>query len=274
MSWEYYGSVAEWLLPYLQDRPLVLRRYPDGIRGKSFFQKKAPEWAPPWVRRVRLWSEESGREIEYFVCDDVESLLYVVNLGTIPLHIWSSRVSSLSQPDWCVLDLDPKDAPFAHVVKVARAARALCEEIELPAYVKTSGSTGLHLLIPLGGRCTYEQSRTLAELLARVLVMELPDIATLTRAPGRRAGRVYIDTVQNGRGRLIVAPFSLRPVPGAAVSAPLRWPEVTARLRVDAHNMATLPRRMKRLKSDPMAPVLSLAPDLVAALERLRARFP
>lgn len=270
---DYYRSVSAWLLPYLRDRPLVLTRYPDGIGGKSFFQKNAPEWAPEWVRTVKLWSEDSGREIEYFVCDDVESLLYVVNLGTIPLHIWSSRVSSLGRPDWCILDLDPKEAPFRQVVSVARAIHALCQEIGLPAFVKTSGSTGLHVLIPLARQCTYEQSRTLGELLARVIVADHPDIATLTRSPRRRHGRVYIDTVQNGHGRLLVAPFSVRPVPGAAVSAPLRWSEVSGRLDLRKHTMRTVPRRMRRLKGDPMAPVLSLAPDLMAALERLRERF-
>ncbi|MBI4541105.1 MAG: DNA ligase D [Gemmatimonadetes bacterium] len=270
---EYYRSVSEWLLPYLRDRPLVLTRYPDGIHGKSFFQKNAPEWAPDWIRTVKLWSEDAQRDIEYFVCDDEESLLYVVNLGTIPLHVWSSRVSSLARPDWCILDLDPKDAPFAQVVKVARGIHALCDELELPCRVKTSGSTGLHVLIPLGRQCTYDQSRTLGELLARVLVAELPDVATIARSPRRRGGRVYIDYVQNGHGRLLVAPFSVRPVPEAAVSTPLRWSEVTGRLSIRAHTLRTVPRRMKRLGVDPLAAVLELKPDLAAALERLAARL-
>ena len=270
---EYYRSVSNWLLPYLQDRPLVLTRYPDGIEGKSFFQKNAPEWAPEWIDTVKFWSEDSQRDIEYFVCNDLESLLYVVNLGTIPLHIWSSRVSSLGQPDWCILDLDPKDAPFADVVTVARHIRKLCDEIDLPVFPKTSGSTGLHVLIPLGRQCTYDQSKALAELLARVVAAELPDIATITRNPRQRGGRVYLDFVQNGHGRLLVSPFSIRPVPEASASAPLKWSDVTRRLKARSHTMQSLPKRMRRLRSDPLAPVLDLKPDLLSALGEFLERL-
>ncbi len=145
---EYYRMVSPWLLPYLRDRPLVLTRYPDGIKGKSFFQKDAPDFVPEWVRTVRQWSEDTSRDIDYIVCEDVESLLYVVNLGSIPLHMWASRVAALERPDWCILDLDPKGAPFTDVVKVARAVHARCEKIDLPHYIKTTGSSGLHVLIP------------------------------------------------------------------------------------------------------------------------------
>jgi bifunctional non-homologous end joining protein LigD len=251
----------------------VLTRFPDGIHGKSFFQKNAPEWTPDWVRRVSLWSEDSQRDIEYFVCDNVESLLYVVNMGTIPLHIWSSRVASLGQPDWCVLDLDPKEAPFEHVVEIARHIKVLCDEIGLPAFAKTSGSTGVHILIPLARQCTYEQSRSLAELLARVVVTDLPEIATIIRSPAARGGRVYVDYVQNGHGRLLVAPFSARPVPEGSASAPLRWSEVTKRLHPRAFTIDDLPARMRRLGEDPMAGVLDSKPDLAAALGELSERF-
>jgi bifunctional non-homologous end joining protein LigD len=129
-----------------------MTRYPDGITGKSFFQKDAPSFAPGWIRLERIWSEHAEREIDYFVCDDLETLLFVANLGSIPLHVWASRVAAPERPDWCILDLDPKGAPFAHVVKIARAIRELCEEIELPSFIKTSGATGLHVLITLGGQ--------------------------------------------------------------------------------------------------------------------------
>ena len=132
-------------------------------------------------------------------------------MASIPLHIWSSRLAYAEKPDWCILDLDPKGAPFAHVIKIAKAIHSLCEDIALPSFAKTSGSTGLHVLIPLGHRYTYEQSRTLAELLARVIVKELPDIATIARSLSARDGRVYIDYLQNGHGRLLAAPFSARP---------------------------------------------------------------
>jgi len=269
----YYRAIAPWLLPYLADRPVVLDRYPDGMHGKSFFQKDAPRFAPEWLRIERLWSEGSGREIGYFVVDDEASLLYLVNLGTIPLHVWSSRLSSLERPDWCVLDLDPKEAPFAHVVEIARALHALCEDIGLPSFVKTSGSTGLHVLVPLGAQHTYEQSRTLAELLARVAVAELSAIATVTRAPRRREGKVYIDCVQNGHGRLIVAPLSARPLPGAPVSMPLAWREVGARLDIGRFTIRNAARRMRRLERDPLCQVLEEKPDLARALERLARRI-
>jgi bifunctional non-homologous end joining protein LigD len=270
---EYHRAVAEWMLPYLEDRPLVMTRYPDGIRGKSFFQKDAPPFAPEWIRRVTLWSEGSERELSYFVAEDLESLLYIVNLGTIPMHVWSSRVATLGTPDWCILDLDPKDAPFEHVVEVARVIRGICEEIALPCFAKTSGSSGIHVLVPLGRQLTFEQCKTLGQLLARVTVAERTDIATLTRSPERRGGKVYVDFLQNGHGKLLAAPFTARPRAGATVSAPLRWTDVTKRLKIEDHTIESLPGRMKRLKEDPLRPVLELEPDLLGALERLSRWF-
>src|SRR6185503_10453282 len=147
---EYYRKVAPWMLPYLRDRPVVLTRYPDGIAGKSFYQKNSPEFLPSWIPTVGVWSEDVGKEIRYAQIQDEEALLFLVNLGTIPFHLWASRAPHLERPDWCILDLDPKDAPFAHVVELARGLRGVCEELGLPAYVKTSGSSGLHVLVPLG----------------------------------------------------------------------------------------------------------------------------
>ncbi|HSH75811.1 MAG TPA: DNA ligase D, partial [Longimicrobiales bacterium] len=270
---EYHREVAKGMLPYLRDRPLVMTRYPDGIEGKSFFQKDAPPFAPDWFRRVTLWSEGSERELSYFVAEDLESLLYVINLGTIPIHVWSSRIETLHSPDWCILDLDPKEAPFEDVVQIARRLHEVCEEIDLPSFAKTSGSSGIHVLIPLGRQLTYEQSRTLGQLLARVAVEELPDVATLVRNPGRREGKVYIDFLQNGHGRLLAAPFTVRPKPGAPVSTPLVWREVSTRLRIESHTIKSVPRRMRRLGDDPLRPVLDLEPDLIAALDRLMRWF-
>ena len=266
---EYYRAVSPWLLSYLRNRPLVMTRYPDGIGGKSFFQKDAPGFRPDWIRTERMWSEDTQREIDYFVCDDEASLLYVVNLGTIPLHLWASRVPTLERPDWCVLDLDPKGAPFDHVVEVAREAKKLCDRIGLPVLVKSTGSSGLHLMIPLGRECTHEQSRSLGELLARCLVERLPKIATIIRQVTHREGKVYVDYLQNGSGKLIVAPFSVRPLPGAPVSVPLAWREVNSKLDIRRHTIQTVPERMRKMKSDPLAEVLELSPDLGAALERL-----
>ncbi|MFI5206922.1 MAG: DNA ligase D [Gemmatimonadales bacterium] len=270
---DYYRQIAPWILPYLVDRCLVLTRYPDGILGKSFFQKDAPDYAHDFVRTVTVWSEESQRELHYFVCEDEQALLYIANMAAIPLHIWGSRVSTLESPDWCILDLDPKGAPFAHVVEVALACRALCDEIGLPSFVKTSGSSGLHVLLPLGRQVTYEQARTLGGLLARAVAADLPEIATVVRQVQKREGKVYLDYVQNGHGRLLAAPFSVRPVPGALVSAPLLWKEVGPKLSLADFTIRTMPERMKKLKEDPLRRVLDLKPDLPAALEGLHARF-
>ena len=270
---EYYRAVWKWIEPYLADRCLVLTRFPDGIDGKSFYQKNAPDWAPEWVRTESVWSESSEKPIDYFVVEDLEMLLYVANSAAIPLHVWSSRIATINQPDWCILDLDPKGAPFGDVVKVARVIRDVCDEIELPTYVKTSGASGLHVLVPLGHQCDYEQSRQLGHLLAQVVVSELPEIATITRTIRDREGRVYVDFLQNRRGQLLVAPFSVRPVPEAAVSTPLKWSEVTQRLDIRKHTIRTVPARMKRLKGgDPFLGVLKDRPDLIGALGRLARR--
>jgi bifunctional non-homologous end joining protein LigD len=269
---EYYRSVGPWILPYLADRPVVLTRYPDGVNGKSFFQKDAPGFIPDWIRTERMWSEQAEREIDYFICDDEAGLLYLANLGTIPLHVWASRTSSIDRPDWCVLDLDPKGAPFSDVVRVAQTTHALCEEIGLSHFVKTSGSSGLHVLIPLGGQFRYTEARGLGELLARVIIAELPDITTLTRQISRREGKVYIDYLQNGAGRLLVAPFSVRPLPGAPVSMPLRWSEVNAKLDIRSYTIENAVARMKKLKQDPLREVLTAMPDLSGVLERLTQR--
>ncbi len=270
---EYYRQVAPQMLVYLRDRPLVLTRFPDGIHGKSFFQKHAPEFAPDWVRTETIWSEGSSRAIDYFVCNDLDTLLYLANLGTIPIHIWSSRLSTLDRPDWCILDLDPKEAPFSMVIEVAKAIHHLCKEIELPAYVKTSGSSGLHVLIPLGRALDYEQSRTLGGLIAQIVSQEHREIATVARNLDRRDGKVYIDFVQNGHGRLLVAPLCLRPLEKAPVSTPLRWNEVGGKLSIAKHTLASVPKRLARQKSDPLAAVLDDEPDLIGALARLSERL-
>jgi len=268
---DFYRAAAPWMLPYLRGRPVVLTRFPDGIDGKSFYQKDAPEFAPSWMRTIPIWSEDTQREIRYFVCDDIESLLYIANMGSIPLHIWASRVGSLELPDWCVLDLDPKEAPFSDVIRTATVLRSLCESIEYPSYVKTTGKTGLHVLLPLGRQCTYAQSRTLGELLARVVLRELGDIATITRHVTKRGDKVYLDYLQNRHGQTIVAPLSVRPLPGATVSMPLEWEEVNSSLDPKAFTIRTAIERMENLGTDPMLSVLDQKPDLGSILQRLSA---
>jgi bifunctional non-homologous end joining protein LigD len=267
----YYRAVAPLLLPYLRDRPLVLDRYPDGIEGKSFFQKNAPEFAPESIRTETVWSEDSDKETRYFVCDDESALVYMANSGAIPLHVWGSRVTAPQAPDWSILDLDAKDAPFDAAVAVAKAIRRLCKSIGLPTYVKTSGATGLHVLIPLGGQCTFAQSKQLATLLAQIVARQQPERASVARSPRARQGKIYIDALQNGHGKLLVAPYSVRPLPGAPVSMPLGWREVNGRLDPRRFTIATATARLKRWRGDPLAAVLEQRPDLVRALAGLLA---
>jgi len=265
---EYYRVIAPLLLPYLKDRPLVLTRYPDGIAGKSFFQKDAPEFVPSWVRRAKIYSKDTDRDIGYIIVNDLETLLYVINMGTIPLHLWSSRIDSLERPDWLVLDLDPKGAPFAHVVQVARALYKILTQLRVESYIKTSGASGLHILVPLGARYTHEQAKNFARLLAMLGTESVPDISTIARPIAARGGKVYIDFGQNGYGVTIAAPFAVRPVAGATVSCPLRWREVNGRLHPSRFTIKTVPVRFRKMK-DPMAPVFRKAIDLASALQRV-----
>ncbi len=268
---EYYRAISPWLLPYLRNRPVVLTRFPDGIDGKSFYQKDAPEFAPEWMRTVPIWSEETQRDIRYFVCDDAESILYIANMASIPLHIWGSRVGSLELPDWCVIDLDPKEAPFSDVIRTAQVLHRICESAGLPNFVKTTGKTGLHIMLPLGRQFTYEQCRTLGELLARLVLRELNDIATITRHITKRGDKVYLDYLQNRHGQLIVAPYSVRPLPGASVSMPLEWREVNESLDPRAFTIKTAVGRMEKLGEDPVLPVLETKPDLLQVLDNLQS---
>ena len=263
----YLLDISPWALPYLRDRPLAVERWPDGLSGHAFFQKHAPAHTPGWVRTAVLKGEEGAERC--FVCDDADTLAWLANLAAIPLHIWSARVSTLDRPDWCILDLDPKRAPFSQVVTLALAARVLCRELGLKAYVKASGSTGLHVLLPLGRQLEHQASVALAQLLSEVLVRRHPELATIARNPRARGGKVYLDAFQNGRGKLLVAPFSPRPLPGVPVSMPLRWSEVKAGLLPRAFTAYNALARMKRLGTDPLRGILTDQPDLDRAFGRL-----
>jgi bifunctional non-homologous end joining protein LigD len=266
---DFYAAIWPAIAPFLHDRPLVLTRFPDGIHGKSFFQQDAPSHIPAWIRTESMFSSETGKETRFIICNDPATLRYVANLGSIPLHVWSSRVTSLQAPDWTILDLDPKGAPFSQVVTIARAIHELCEELGLPSYCKTSGKTGLHVLVPLGAQVTYEQGRELALLLARIVCDSHPELATLTRVIDKRGGRVYVDCLQNGHGKLLVAPLCVRPEPGAPVSTPLAWSEVKEGLDPKAFTIKTVPARLAAQPIAPWAGLLDEAADLLVALERL-----
>ncbi len=265
----YYRRIAPWLLPYLVDRPTVLTRFPDGIAGESFYQKDTPDWVPPWLRTVALWSEHSQREVHYLIIDDADGLAFIANLASIPVHVWASRLVDLERPDWTIIDLDPKNAPREHVVPLALAIHELCESIGLPNYGKTSGQTGLHVLVPLANQCTYDQARSLALLLSRVVEQRYPKMATTARNPAARGGKVYLDWGQNAHGQLLVAPFSARPVPGAPVSMPLTWDEVVPELTARQFTIRNALERMEKRGFDPVRPVLTERPDLAAVLVKL-----
>jgi bifunctional non-homologous end joining protein LigD len=265
---EYYRSIAPYLLPYLKDRPTVLSRYPDGIDGETFYQKDTPDWVPPWLRTTTLWSNHSQREIHYMLLDDADGLAFVANLASIPIHTWASRIADLERPDWTIIDLDPKNAPREHVVPLALAIHRLCDDIGLPNFVKTSGQSGLHVLVPLGGQCTFDQARTLAYLIGLIIERQHPDMATTHRNPAARGGRVYLDWGQNAHGQLLVAPYSVRPVAGAPVSMPLVWDEVVPDLDPKQFHLRNALERVSS-RPDPIAPVLELRPDLAAALTAL-----
>ena len=267
----YYRAIAPYALPYLAHRPCVLARYPDGITGETFFHKNMPEWIPPWLRTTTLWSEHSQREIHYILLDDADGLAFVANLASIPIHAWASRTHALEKPDWTILDLDPKNAPREHVVPLALAIHRLCDAVGLPNYIKTSGQSGLHVLIPLGGQCTFDQARNLAYLIGLLVERAHPDMATTARNPAARGGRVYLDWGQNGHGQLLVAPFSVRPVPGAPVSMPMTWDEVTPDLDPKQFHLRNALDRVSAWRRDPLAPVLTERPDLRAALAALES---
>ncbi len=269
----YYDAVSEWLLPYIADRPLVLTRYPDGINGKSFFQKDAPSWTPSWIRTETIYAKDAEREIRYFIVNDVDSLRYVANMGTIPLHVWSARLGSLEQPDWMVLDLDPKKAPFAHVVRVARTLKKILDELALPSMVKTSGASGLHVLVPLGHRYTHEESRTFARLLAMLVLEEEPEISTVTRPIHAREGKVYVDYGQNGHGATIVSPYAVRPLPGAPASCPLLWEEVDSKLDPARFTIRTIPKRFAKMKDSMRGIVDMKGIEMSTAIQKIARRL-
>lgn len=266
---EYYVAIADWMLPYLKDRPVMLTRYPDGIEGKSFYQKDAPGFAPPWLRTEKIYSHDSQRDISYFILDSADALAYMANLAAITIHIWSSRLPHLENPDWLLFDIDPKGSTTRNAVAVAEETAAALRELGLRPYLKTSGQAGLHVVVGLEPKYTYEQARMFSELVARLVVNRIPDLATINRNPRTRGGKVYIDYLQLGHGKTIAAPFSVRPINGAPVSAPLEWKELKPNLEPGNFNIKRMPKRMARLRHDPFIGALHDPMTLEDALPAL-----
>jgi bifunctional non-homologous end joining protein LigD len=265
----YYERVAEVLLPYLFERPVHMHRFPDGIEGKSFYQRHPKEHLPAWVTTLDIEGSE-GEDKRHVLCNDRDTLLHLVNAGSIDLHPWLSRRASLASPDWAVLDLDPKDAPFAHVVRIARQVGRILRGIGLRPLLKTSGKTGLHVYVPLAPGYSYAQSRLFCEGVARVVCRELPDVATVERRPTQRGGKVYVDFGQNGRGQTVVPPYVVRPVAGASASTPLEWDELERDLSISMFTLATLPARIEQ-RGDLFRPALHDRQDLLPAIEALES---
>jgi bifunctional non-homologous end joining protein LigD len=243
----YYARVSPVLLPILADRPLALKRYPDGIDGPAFFQQNATNYPP--VVRVEKVKTETGKAAPRFIGSDLPTLLYLVQIGTIALHAWQSRVGSLDYADYSTIDLDPGEGVrFTRVVELARLLRERIRERKLVAAVKTSGSRGIHVAIPLPPRTSYAASTRLAERLAEEIVEARPELATLERRIEERPrGTIYVDVQQNARGKSVVSAYSSRARNKAPVSAPLRWPELTGSLRLERFTVRTMPRRLERV---------------------------
>jgi bifunctional non-homologous end joining protein LigD len=272
---DYYASVARWMLPHLKDRPVVLVRHPDGITGKSFYQWNLPEGTPPWIRTVQLVRGERRRPDEItqaFLVNDLDTLLHIANLGAIDIHVLAGRAPHLEHCDFLTMDFDLGESELRHAITLARTLHGILEDVGLPGFPKTSGKTGLHVLVPLGPGVSYDTAQTLGELLGRLVTARHPDLGTMERTKRKRGGRVYVDTGQIGRTRTIVAPYSVRAHPGATVSTPLDWDEVGFALDPRRHTLTTVPARLAE-RGDPMADLLRARPDLPSTVARLEARF-
>lgn len=264
----YYDQVAETILPYLKDRPESLNRHPNGINGKSFYQKDVKDLPPSWVKTQLVYSESNQKNINYLVCQDRATLLYLANLGCIELHPWHSRVKALEKPDYLLIDLDAKTASFRQVVEVAQAMRELLQKIDVPSYPKTSGKSGLHICVPLGARYDYEQAKQFTEILMHFVHAQLPEVTSLERKPDKREGQIYLDYLQNRHGQTMAAPYCVRPVSGAHVSAPLSWDEVDQSLDPADYTIRTMNDRIRDV-GDLWQPVLGKGIALKQALTKL-----
>jgi len=243
----YYYEIAPTLSPYLEGRPLIMKRYPAGIRGNSFHQHDVNE-APDFIATASIDVEE-GHEVDYIVGGDRATLIYMANLGAIERHPWHSRITQLGRPDWVVFDLDPENVDFTVVCETALTTRDVLASLGLESYVKTSGSRGLHIYVPVkSGAHDYAEAARFAELVARLVVRERPEVATVERAlKKRRHARIYVDHMQNARGKSIVAPYSVRPGPRAPVSTPLTWDEVKRKkIRPQDFTIKNIPARLQR----------------------------
>ena len=270
----YYREIAPTILPHLRDRPFTMKRYPDGIDGKFFFQKDAPKHMPEWIptRPFEVSTRESPRQrrmINAPLVNDELALLWMVNMACIDMNTWYSRVDKPDRPDWVLFDLDPSpDVGFPEVVEVALLVKSLLDGLGLAGYPKTSGADGMHVLVPIARRSTYAQAREFGEIIARTLASTHRGLVTTEWVKRKRRG-VLIDANQNGEGKTIASAYSVRPKPGAPVSTPLRWDEVKAGLDPADFTMDVVLRRVAK-DGDLFSGVLEGGQSLAQALASVR----
>jgi bifunctional non-homologous end joining protein LigD len=241
----YYLLIGDYIMPFLKDRPAILQRWPRGVNAPMFFQQDL-ESAPEFIKTVRLTNTE-GRELDYAVYTTTASLLHLVNLGTIEQHPWHSTRKRLSKPDWVAIDLDPKKAPWEHVLKVALTVKAVCDELGVKAFPKTSGSSGMHVYIPLKPNNDYEPVAEFARLLAAEVAHRVPQIATVERTISKRkSDQVYVDAMQNARGKSLAAVYTARAKPKATVSMPLTWKQVERGMKISDFTIENVPRLLEK----------------------------
>lgn len=265
----YYKDIAPVMLAYLKDRPESLHRFPNGIKDGGFFQKDMnTDQIPEWLVTEKVYSESNKEYIDYLICNNKETLLYMANLGCIEINPWNSRVQTPENPDWVVIDLDPEDIPFIEVVNAARATKKFFDSLDIDCYCKTSGATGLHIYVPLGAKYDYEIAKTFAQVTAQHVNEMLPHTTSVLRMPSKRKNKVYLDFLQNRRGQTLAAPYSVRPKPGATVSTPLDWSEVNAKLDPTKFTIKTIFKRLDK-KGDLWKPVIGKGVDLLKVMKKL-----
>lgn len=263
----YYYQVAPFILPYLENRPLSLNRFPNGIKGKSFYQKDVTGKVPDWIETTPYISE--GEHKNFMLCNDEATLLYMANLGAIDVNPRNSRIETPDNPDWCLLDLDPDTGnTFEQVIETAQAIKELLDSLNVPSYCKTSGSTGLHIYIPLGARYSYDQCQLFAEWVAGQVQQQLPDFTSVERLTKNRKGKLYIDYLQNRPKATLAAPYSVRPKPGATVSMPLHWTEVKKGLQLKDFTIHNAIDRIQH-EGDLFKPVLGDGIDLEEVIGKM-----
>ncbi len=264
----YYYQVAPYILPYLKNRPQSMNRHPDGINGESFYFKDVTGKAPEWVETFPYTSSANDRDRNYLVAKDEASLLYMASLGCIEMNPWHSRVETEDYPDWCIIDLDPAKTTFEQVIEAANITKGVLDGMGITAYPKTSGSTGIHIYIPLGAKYTYEQSKEFARVVATMVHEEIPTYTSIERAVKNRSGKMYIDFLQNRPQATVSAPYSLRPKPGATVSMPLYWEEVKKGLKMSDFTINNAIARIRR-EGDIFKPVIGKGINLEKIVKSL-----